>query len=75
MPILEMTPTGKVENKMNDGDLAEVCAAYRERITALHTTKEPKVSIIVPAFNEEDYILNTLRSLSHLKTRHSLEII
>lgn len=35
----------------------------------------PKISIVIPAYNEEDNILKTLYSLSKTDTKHSLEVI
>lgn len=76
MPPLELSTIGKVKNTLDDHEVRRICAEYRKRISTLHSfTKNPKVSIIIPAFNEKEYILATIRALSHLKTHNSIEII
>lgn len=37
--------------------------------------KRPEISIVIPAYNEEENLLNTLSSLSDLKTSRSVEIL
>ncbi|WP_231459345.1 glycosyltransferase family 2 protein [Pedobacter sp. Leaf132] len=38
-------------------------------------SKTPEISIIIPAYNEEENILKTLYSLSRTNTNHNLEVI
>jgi len=54
--------------------LAEVCARYKERIAALQS-EQPLVSIVVPAHNEERYMLRMVESMSKIQTQFPLEII
>lgn len=46
----------------------------KDRITKL-CTLEPKVSVVIPAYNEESHILRTLSSLSFSVTQQTVEII
>ncbi|MET0391840.1 MAG: glycosyltransferase family 2 protein [Chitinophagaceae bacterium] len=57
-----------------DADDPAVAAQVRQRITAL-VNGEPEVSIVIPAYNEEERILRTLSSLSDSTTLRSVEII
>ena len=54
--------------------LVKQLAVIRNSIMRLHAAV-PEVSVIIPAFNEEEYILQTLSSLSATTTSRSVEII
>lgn len=54
--------------------LVKQLAAIRANIMRLHADV-PEVSVIIPAFNEEENILQTLSSLSATNTSRSVEII
>lgn len=55
-------------------DLIEKVSIIAENFKRL-TSDLPLISIIIPAYNEEENILKTLYSLSFSKTKHPLEII
>lgn len=46
-----------------------------EKLIILRRVRNPKVSVIVPTYNEEKYIEKTLYSIKHQKFTHKFEII
>lgn len=52
----------------------EVFEATRERLAALQSDK-PLVSLVLIAYNEQDYIFATLYSLSFLKSKYPVELM
>lgn len=64
---------GKNTQEFEKG-LQEWIADIRERLIALNK-KTPQVSIILPAYNEEEHILTVLESLAAQKDAPSMEVI
>lgn len=62
--------------KYNKGraELSSEISGIAERFNQLKSDR-PLISIIIPAYNEEENILKTLYSLSQTLTKHSLEVI
>jgi glycosyltransferase involved in cell wall biosynthesis len=58
----------------NPKELKEYLPVIAENFERLYV-KEPDVSIIIPAFNEEENILKTLYSLSFTNTKKKVEVI
>ena len=78
--MLKYAPPKYIENYLTynrvpiDNIPESVVSGVAERITRLQS-KDPLVSLIFIAYNEQDYIFTTLLSLSHLETSYPLEII
>ena len=60
--------------QLKAGD-AGSAAQVKARMQQLLTTEEPEVSVVIPAYNEEESIVQTLSSLSDNKTDRRVEII
>jgi len=58
----------------NSKSLLQEIPVIVENFKKLHS-ETPDISIIIPAYNEEENILKTLYSLSQTTTRHSIEVI
>ncbi len=54
--------------------MKEITQKIKDRILALQSDK-PLASIVIPAFNEEKYLLETIRWLSQINTQYPIEII
>jgi glycosyltransferase involved in cell wall biosynthesis len=66
---------GYVKKHLLSSDkLTDRLADIKRNIQAL-CQATPDVSIVIPAYNEEKYILRTLSSLSQIKSKKSIEII
>lgn len=64
----------KISETVTDEQLQDVCSQIKERTKTL-IQKNPEVSIIFPAFNEESYLPLMLWTLSKLTTKIPVEII
>jgi glycosyltransferase involved in cell wall biosynthesis len=67
-------PTHVLEHKHDKDYFLDKMPAIREKIQKLNNG-QPEVSIVIPAYNEEENILQTLSSLSATNSRKSIEII
>src|SRR4051812_5697998 len=67
-------PPYVLEHKHDKAYFLENIESIRARIKSLNTGT-PEVSVIIPAYNEEETILRTLSSLSRTATKKSVEII
>lgn len=63
-----------MKNNISEESLQDFCLNIKPKILSLQN-KEPKGSIFFPAYNEEKYILNTIKSLSEIKTSFPIEIL
>jgi glycosyltransferase involved in cell wall biosynthesis len=61
-------------NKGKDALLNQI-PVIAENFSKLKSTSLPLISIIIPAYNEEENILKTLYSLSRTTSKHSIEVI
>ena len=62
--------SGKNFNELNDAELIEI----KSRL-AFFKNERPLVSIVIPAYNEQDSLFRTLSSLSSNETTYDVEII
>jgi glycosyltransferase involved in cell wall biosynthesis len=67
-------PTHVLEHRHDKDYFLQKIPAIRERILKLNNG-EPEVSIVIPAYNEEETILQTLSSLAATNSSKSIEII
>src|SRR5687767_12666673 len=75
MPLRPFTLPSYVRNEQHEPDW------FLQNIDSIHLdlkglqSENPDVSVIIPAYNEEDSILRTLSSLSKSKTTQRVEIL
>lgn len=71
-PFLIPSKIGRFNKGKNDliKEISHIADNFK-RVTSDH----PLISIIIPAYNEEENILKTLYSLSVTKTKHPIEVI
>ena len=67
-------PTHVLEHKQDKNHFLDKIGSIRQKIQRLRKG-EPEVSIVIPAYNEEENILQTLSSLATTSTNKSVEII
>lgn len=67
-------PTSVLEYNKNSESLKSKIPVIVENFKRLFN-ETPDISIVIPAYNEEDNILKTLYSLSNTNTKHSVEVI
>ena len=60
--------------RTDHSDMSEIIQ-MKERIERLDNGQPPLVSIVIPAYNEQNNILRTLSSLSYTETSYPVEII
>lgn len=64
----------QISEDISEGVLEDVCIKYKQKIATLQS-QNPLVSIIIPAHNEEKYMLHMIASVSKIRTQFPLEII
>ncbi|MCC9138824.1 glycosyltransferase family 2 protein [Pontibacter silvestris] len=53
----------------------DVLEQIKSRLTKFNVEEDPEVSIVIPAYNEEKNLLQTLSSLSEIRTTYRTEIL
>ncbi|MEM5873123.1 MAG: glycosyltransferase, partial [Candidatus Aenigmatarchaeota archaeon] len=48
---------------------------YNEKVIIINEIKNPKISVIIPTYNEEKYIEDTLLSIKYQRFNYPYEII